>query len=51
VAPSSCSKLTAELVAARASELFPPGATAPAVKPQLPALVQVPTNELIATCR
>ena len=30
----------------RAAELFPPGATVPAVKPRLPAVAQERTNEL-----
>ena len=30
----------------RAAELFPAGATVPAVKPRLPAVVEKPTNEL-----
>ena len=40
------SQLTAESVQLRTSELFPPGATAPAVKPRLPPVVEEPTNEL-----
>ena len=39
-------EITAESVKSRVAELFPPGATAPAVKPRLPAVVEVPTNEL-----
>ena len=40
------SQLTAESVQLRTSELFPPGATTPAVKPRLPPVVKEPTNEL-----
>ena len=38
--------LTAESVNERAEELFPSGATMPAVRPVLPPVVEKPTNEL-----
>jgi hypothetical protein len=42
------SSLTPILVRQRAAALFPAGNLVPAVKPELPAMVEKPTNELVA---
>ena len=45
-AAGTAAGLTADAVNQRAAELFPPGATMPAVKPSLPPVLEAPTNEL-----
>ena len=43
-------ELNLDLVRQRAAELFPNGATAPAMKPRQPAIVQKATNKLVSLC-
>ena len=45
-AAGTAAGLTADAVNQRAAELFPSGATMPAVKPALPPVLEKPTNEL-----
>ena len=45
-AADAATELTAESVKLRVAELFPAGATAPAVKPRLPPVAATPTGKL-----
>ena len=49
-AAAKAGELDANLVKQRATEMFPLGATAPAVKPRLPPIVANATNKLVRPC-